>query len=149
MTTLSLFSVLVILATWPDPVAGTANMSCGRLPPCPDKPNCVSSQSADRTHAIEPLQYEGTKEKAWRALVEAVASSKRARIVTDDGDHLHAEFTSAVFRFVDDVDFLCDRERKVIHVRSASRVGWSDLGVNRRRVEDLRIRFQQILKRGE
>jgi uncharacterized protein (DUF1499 family) len=116
----------------------------GRLAACPDSANCVSSQSADPRHAIDPLRYEGTAEKARKILIEAVSGMKRARIVVADERHLHAEFTSAFFRFVDDVDFLFDEGAKVIHVRSASRVGYSDLGVNRRRVEKIRSRFDAL-----
>jgi uncharacterized protein (DUF1499 family) len=69
---------------------------------------------------------------------------KRVRIVTAEECYLHAEFTSALFRFVDDVEFLLDDGTKTIHVRSASRVGYSDLGVNRRRVEAIRYRFDAL-----
>ena len=121
-------------------------MTGGRLAACPASPNCVSSQSADPRHAIDPLRYEGTAEKARELLIEAVARMKRARIVLADERYLHAEFTSALLRFVDDVDFLLDDGAKTIHVRSASRVGYSDLGVNRRRVEEIRSRFDALRK---
>jgi uncharacterized protein (DUF1499 family) len=116
----------------------------GRLSACPDSPNCVSSQSTDQRHAMAPLRYEGTVEKAMERLIEAVSGMKRARIVVTEGRYLHAEFTSALFRFVDDVEFLLDDGTKTIHVRSASRVGYSDLGVNRKRVEEIRSRFQFV-----
>jgi uncharacterized protein (DUF1499 family) len=118
----------------------------GRLTACPDSPNCVSSQSADPRHAIDPLRYAGTAEKARELLIEAVSGMKRARIVAAEERYIHAEFTSALFRFVDDVEFLLDSETKTIHVRSASRVGYSDLGVNRRRVEEIRSRFDTLKK---
>lgn len=117
-------------------------VTAGRLSPCPDSPNCVSSQSTDRRHAIEPLRYEGTAEKALERLTAAVSGMKRARIVESGDRHLRAEFTSALFRFVDDVEFFLDEGTGTIHVRSASRVGYSDLGANRRRVEEIRSRFQ-------
>jgi uncharacterized protein (DUF1499 family) len=115
----------------------------GKLAPCPATPNCVSSQSEDKRHALEPIRYEGKMEEARQRLLDVVAAQKRARIVSSKGNYIHAEFTSALFRFVDDVDFLIDDAAKVIHVRSASRVGYSDLGVNRRRVEELRSRFEK------
>ena len=118
----------------------------GRLAACPDSPNCVSSQSADPRHAIDPLRYEGTAEKARELLIEAVSGMKRARIVVAEDRYIHAEFTSAFFRFVDDVEFLLDDGTRTIHVRSASRVGYSDLGVNRRRVEEIRSRFDALKK---
>jgi uncharacterized protein (DUF1499 family) len=116
-------------------------LSSGRLAACPDSPNCVSSQSADPRHAIDPLRYEGTAQKARERLVKAISGMKRARIVMAEERYIHAEFTSAFFRFVDDVEFLLDDGTRTIHVRSASRVGYSDFGVNRRRVEEIRSRF--------
>jgi uncharacterized protein (DUF1499 family) len=113
----------------------------GRLTPCPDTPNCVCTQATDDAHRIEPLAYDGTAEEAMARLKAALADLPRTRVVTETPDYLHAECTSLLFRFVDDVEFLLDRERKVIHFRSASRVGRSDLGVNRRRMEALRQAF--------
>jgi uncharacterized protein (DUF1499 family) len=113
----------------------------GRLAPCPDRPNCVCTQAADEAHRIEPLTYDGTPEEARARLKAALATLPRTRVVTETPDYLHAECTSLVFRFVDDVELLIDRERKVIHFRSASRVGHSDLGLNRRRMERLRQAF--------
>jgi uncharacterized protein (DUF1499 family) len=113
-----------------------------RLTPCPDTPNCVCTQTADDAHRIEPLAYDDTAEEAMARLKAALATLPRTRVVTETPDYLHAECTSLVFRFVDDVEFLLDRERKVIHFRSASRVGRSDLGVNRRRMEALRQAFR-------
>jgi uncharacterized protein (DUF1499 family) len=117
-------------------------VTAGRLAACPDSPNCVSSQSTDRRHAIDPLRYEGTVEQARERLIEAVSGMKRARIVVAEGRYLRAEFTSTLFRFVDDAEFLLlDDGTKTIHVRSASRVGSSDFGVNRKRVKEIRSRF--------
>jgi uncharacterized protein (DUF1499 family) len=70
-----------------------------------------------------------------------IASLPRAKVMTDSDTYLHVEFRSLVFRFVDDVEFLADDDAKVIHVRSASRVGHSDLGANRRRIETIRARW--------
>jgi uncharacterized protein (DUF1499 family) len=118
----------------------------GKLTACPDSPNCVSSQSADPRHAIDPLRYEGTVGKARELLIEAVSGMKRARMTVVEERYLQAEFTSPLLRFVDDVEFLLDDGAKTIHVRSASRVGYSDLGVNRRRVEEIRSRFDALNK---
>ncbi|MEW6335447.1 MAG: DUF1499 domain-containing protein [Thermodesulfobacteriota bacterium] len=119
-------------------------MTGGRLSACPDSPNCVSSQSTDPRHAIDPLRYEGTAQRARTLLIEVVSAMKRTRIVTAEDGYIHAEFTSAFLRFVDDVEFLLDDGTKTIHVRSASRVGKNDLGVNRRRVEEIRSRFDAL-----
>ena len=110
----------------------------GRLAPCPGSPNCVSSQSTGREHGIEPLRYTGSPASAMELVKKVVLNMKRTRIVAEEGLYLHAEFTSALFRFVDDVEFLVDERATAIHIRSASRIGSSDLGVNRKRVENIR-----------
>jgi uncharacterized protein (DUF1499 family) len=113
----------------------------GKLTPCPSTPNCVCSQSDDAEHRIEPLTFSGPADEAMRRLRAALATFPRVHIVTETGRYLHAEFTSLIFRFVDDVEFLIDEAAGVIHCRSASRVGRSDLGVNRRRIEAIRQAF--------
>lgn len=113
----------------------------GKFIPCPDSPNCVSSQAPDQVHAIEPLSYKGTPEEARARLLAVIKGMKRANIVTEQALHIHAEFTSAVFRFVDDAEFFIDDTQKVIHVRSAARLGYSDFGVNRKRMETIRQLF--------
>ncbi|MDD5712179.1 MAG: DUF1499 domain-containing protein [Smithellaceae bacterium] len=113
----------------------------GSLSPCPSSPNCVSSQSADSAHFTEPLHYEGSPGAAEARLIKVIASFPRSRIVAETDGYLHVEFTSLIFRFVDDVEFLFAPDGRTIHVRSASRVGYSDLGVNRKRVEQIRRRF--------
>ena len=113
----------------------------GKLSPCPDSPNCVSSQRSDKRNFIEPIRYEGTEEKAMERLIDVIQGMKRCRIIKMEDHYIHAEFTSAVFRFVDDVEFYVDSEAKIIHMRSASRIGYSDFGVNRQRMEKIRSLF--------
>lgn len=113
----------------------------GKFTPCPDSPNCVSSQSLDRSHAIEPLSYKGTPAEARARLLAVIGGMKRANIVTEQALYIHAEFTSAVFRFVDDAEFYINDAQKVIHVRSAARLGYYDFGVNRQRMETIRQLF--------
>ena len=113
----------------------------GNLAACPESPNCVSSQMTDETHRIDPLPYSGSGAVALARLSAIVRSLPRTKIVTERPDYVHAEFTSRIFRFVDDVEFLGDDRAKVIHVRSASRLGRSDLGVNRKRIELIRKRW--------
>ena len=119
----------------------------GRLAPCPASPNCVSSLADDEMHRIAPLPFSGTAAAAVDRLAGTVRSLPRASVITATDTYLHAEFRSAVFRFVDDVEFLADESAGVIHVRSASRVGTSDLGVNRRRVETIRARWNELPSR--
>lgn len=119
-----------------------------RLAPCPDSPNCVSSLSGDSDHRIEPLRYASSAEAARERLLDVLRSLPRVRIVTSEPTYIHAEFTSAVFRFVDDVEFRFGDQDKVIQVRSASRVGYYDFGANRRRVEEIRRQFEAAVKEG-
>jgi uncharacterized protein (DUF1499 family) len=113
----------------------------GRLSPCPASPNCVSSQASDNRHYIAPLRYGETAQEAKYRLLGVLKAMKRAKIVTDNGDYIHAEFTSAIFRFIDDTEFLFDDTAKIIQMRSAARVGYYDFGVNRRRLEAVRAEF--------
>jgi uncharacterized protein (DUF1499 family) len=117
------------------------NSTNDRLSPCPTSPNCVSSLSEDKSHYVEPLKYNGTPEEAREKLISVINSMKRSEIVTAEMNFIHATFKSTLFGFVDDVEFSFDDQRKVIDVRSASRTGCSDLGVNRKRVEEIRKRF--------
>lgn len=114
----------------------------GRLAACPPSPNCVCSQDGDE-HAIEPFAFGGDAEAAWVRLKQVLAEYPRTKVVSESDGYLHAECTSLVFRFVDDVEFFLDREKGLIHVRSASRAGRSDLGVNRKRVEQMRQAFAE------
>jgi uncharacterized protein (DUF1499 family) len=119
-------------------------LSDGQLLPCPETPNCVSSRATDELHAVDPLTYTGDAAEGVRLLKAALSSLPRNRIVTEDGRYLHAEFTTRIMRFVDDVEFLVDENGGVIHLRSASRVGYGDLGANRKRVEAIREAFTRL-----
>ena len=114
-------------------------MSPRTLTPCPSSPNCVSTQAQDEGHAIAPIFYRKSRAEAKEALKEIIRSLPRTKLVEGDETYLHYEFTSLFLRFVDDVEFLFDDESKTIHFRSASRTGYGDLGVNRRRMEEIRV----------
>ena len=120
-------------------MAENLGISNGQLTPCPDSPNCVSSQAdpADDTHYMAPLAYTVSAEAAMGAVRDAVDKTARSTIIRAEDNYLHAEVRSAVFRFVDDVEVYLDDEAKLLHFRSASRVGKGDLGVNRKRMQDL------------
>jgi uncharacterized protein (DUF1499 family) len=115
----------------------------GRLAPCKSTPNCVSSQAdrGDATHYIEPLRYKGPGARAWVVLKVVLQGMERAAVVREDNAYLYAEFTSRWMGYVDDVEFALDEKAGVIHVRSASRLGIRDFGVNRERVEAIRDRM--------
>jgi uncharacterized protein (DUF1499 family) len=113
----------------------------GKLRPCPDVPNCVCSMDRAVAHHVEPLAFIGDPDEAMSRLKAVLADQARTRLVAEEANYLHAECTSLVFRFVDDLEFYMDRPGKKIHVRSASRAGKYDFGVNRRRVEAIRRAF--------
>jgi uncharacterized protein (DUF1499 family) len=114
----------------------------GRLRPCPNSPNCVSSESDSTSSWIEPLSFQGRPEKAWGDLKETIRDMG-GKIQEEHDGYLWATFTTRLFRFVDDVEFRMVSSDGIIHVRSGSKKGYSDLGVNRRRVEKLRTIFNQ------
>jgi len=110
----------------------------GQLAPVPDSPNCVSTMTEKASFAIEPIDIAGVDQPLEKLKAAIEGSIPRARLVNEDGNYLHYEFTSLLFRFVDDGEFYVDQEQNVIHFRSASRVGYSDMGANRKRMEKIR-----------
>ena len=117
---------------------GDLGVANGRLKPPLSSPNAVSSQTQDAQHAIAPLTYNGSRAQAMDALVKIVEATPRTRIVSRTQDYLYAEYESALMGFIDDVEFWFEPNTKRIQVRSASRLGYSDFGVNRARIEDIR-----------
>lgn len=119
-------------------------VTSGQLIACPNTPNCVNSQSSsiDAQHSIAPLSYHSSSAEAIAKLKSVIESLERTQIITETENYLYAESKSALMGFVDDVEFYLDEGAHVIHVRSASRLGQSDLGVNRKRIETIRAKFQ-------
>ncbi|WP_350339215.1 DUF1499 domain-containing protein [Geomonas sp. Red32] len=113
----------------------------GRLSACPASPNCVSSQASDERHRIAPLAFTGDPDAAFARLKTVLAQRKDTSVVEERPGYLRVELRTTLF--VDDGEFLLDREERVVHVRSASRLGYSDLGKNRSRMEDIRRAFSQ------
>ncbi|WP_353929374.1 DUF1499 domain-containing protein [Okeanomitos corallinicola TIOX110] len=114
----------------------------GRLTPCPASPNCVCSQDTDSLHQIAPLNFTSTPAQALSQLKRIIQSLPRTKIITEAEDYLYVEFKTALMGFVDDVEFYLDRDLNTIHVRSASRLGYGDLGLNRQRIETIRAQFR-------
>lgn len=114
-----------------------------RLSECPDKPNCVSSRATSSRNRVDPIAASGGPEKATVRAIEAIGAMPRAKLIKHEDGYLHAEYRSLVFRFVDDLELLYDEAVPGFQVRSASRVGHSDLRANRRRVELLRERLSR------
>lgn len=135
--------VLPVLShSQPDRSDSTA-MHSANLPPCPDSPNCVSSQAPVGKHYVDPLVYTGSGQRAFAKLKEVIVNFEGTRIIRASDTYLHAEFKTRWLKFVDDVEAVLDDERSLIHIRSASRVGYWDLGTNRRRVESIRALMQR------
>lgn len=120
-----------------------AGLVDGQLAPPPKSPNCVSTQAdPEDSHYIAPIPWDGTVIAAKAAIKAWLLTVPRTELVSEDGPYLHVTFTTAVFRWVDDVEFLISIKEACIHFRSASRTGHSDLGVNRRRMEGLRAAWR-------
>ena len=108
----------------------------GILAPCPDSHNCVSSQAENKRHRIAPLVFSVDPDAAFARLKRVLASRSDTTILEELPEYLRVELRTMLF--VDDGEFLLDRTNKFIHVRSASRLGYSDLGKNRSRLEAIR-----------
>ena len=117
---------------------GAMGISGNRLAPCPDSPNCVCSDDRDRPSAVAPFIAPSQGEPAWAALIAILETDPAYTIVTRNEDYVHAEARTRWLRFTDDLEFHLRPERSEIAVRSASRIGYSDMGANRRRIEALR-----------
>lgn len=141
MLTLSMMLLMGCSGTVP-----TLGVNDAQLMPCPDSPNCVNSQqsAADEEHAIQPIEFVGTRQQAQAKILHVLKDEERANIVVVEDDYIRVEFTSQIMRFVDDVEFYFPSTASdsiTIHVRSASRIGKSDFGVNRERIELIRNKF--------
>jgi uncharacterized protein (DUF1499 family) len=113
------------------------------LRPCPSSPNCVSSQAEDPGHRVEPFPPAGKAAETLSRLEKAIKTFPRTAVVLRDEHYLKVEFRTRL-GFVDDVEFLVEEDRGLVQVRSASRTGYWDLGVNRRRVEDIRKVYLEL-----
>jgi uncharacterized protein (DUF1499 family) len=131
--------------------AGTApqlGVTNGELTPCASTPNCVSSQAKDADHFVEPIVVPASVD-ATAAIVSAIKNMSGWDIILVEGGYIRVEFVSKIFRFVDDVEFSYEQNGSsdtTIHIRSASRVGYSDMGVNKERVEALRSEIMNFAK---
>jgi uncharacterized protein (DUF1499 family) len=146
-----IFLVLLVVVLLPVIFLGTLSLISrkpdnlgavnGRLADCPARPNCVCTQCDDPGHHIDPLRFTGAPDEAMQRLKTVVGGLPRSKIMTANERYMHVECTSLLFRFIDDVEFLIEPDTKTVQFRSASRAGHSDLGVNRRRMEEIRQKF--------
>jgi len=118
--------------------------SLSRLAPCPRTPNCVSTLAPPGPQHMDPIPYKGLRETARQRLLGVLRRMERTTIVEETEDYLHAECRSRLFHFVDDVELAFDDKAKLIHFRSASRLGRSDFGVNRKRMQQIRRDFRAL-----
>ena len=110
----------------------------GKFKPCPKTPNCVSTMAPkEDKHYINPIHYNSSQEQAVEKMIQVI-NSFRTTIVVKENNYIHAVFSTKILRFKDDVEFYFDDKNKTIHFKSASRVGKSDLGKNRKRMEKIR-----------
>jgi uncharacterized protein (DUF1499 family) len=117
----------------------------GRLRDCPSSPNCVCSDASRESQRVDAFRLAKASAEAWRSLRESVEALPRTRVIRDTGSYLHAECRSALIGFVDDLELALRPDDGLVAVRSASRLGHSDLGVNRKRVGALR---RELVRRG-
>ena len=110
----------------------------GRLTDCPESPNCVSTEAREEPHKVEPFRLKGNPKDLWPKVVNVVSALPRTKVLKATDDYVHAECRSRLFRFVDDLELYLKPAGHFISIRSASRLGKSDFGVNRKRVELLR-----------
>lgn len=129
-------------------------MSVEKLRPCPDSPNCVQSRYPGHKSHVQPITLVGesgrlppgeTVETRWRLFESVVLAQPRTRVVERKDDFLRMEFRSRIFRFVDDVEFVLDDAAGLVHLRSASRVGHYDFGVNRKRIQTIRLLWEKAM----
>lgn len=135
-----MISVILPGVTW----ATGLGIDNGHLISCPASDNCVVSQNADAKHAIEPITYHVDREKAKEILLKVLTVVPRTEVIEQTDNYIHALSKSRIFKFVDDVEFYLPVDESVIHIRSASRIGESDLGVNRRRMEQIRLALRDL-----
>ena len=141
------FSLIITLSIsfYSTPALAATGLNNGHLEPCPSSPNCVVSQDGDEKHAVDPITYKGDRNDVKEALLKVLSVVPRTEVIENTDNYIRTESTSRLFKFVDDAEFYFPEDENVIQVRSASRVGESDLGVNRRRIEQIRLALADFL----
>lgn len=142
---LALSLVVVLLSACSSGTAMLRSAETGLLAPCASGPHCVSSEATDPARKVAPLHYTGPRTRAEQKLIKVVRAMPGAAIVTEQPDYIHATYTSNIMKFVDDVEFVLPADRDEIQVRSSSRIGYYDFGVNRARVASIRRAFDAVM----
>lgn len=140
---LVVLAALQVAALWVGArvVRRPANVNTGELAACPGSPNCVCTEATDRQHSIDPIPFSGSAAEAQATLVEILKALPKTDVITNRDGYVYAEARSPLMSFVDDMDFVVDADASVIRFRSAARLGKSDLGKNRERMELIREQF--------
>ncbi|WP_375501333.1 DUF1499 domain-containing protein [uncultured Nostoc sp.] len=135
-------SLILPTAAWA--ASSALGVNNGHLSSCPASDNCVVSQDGDPKHAIDPIAYHIDRDAARKTLLKTLTVVPRTEVIEQTDNYIHALSKSRIFKFIDDVEFYFPPNESVIHVRSAARVGESDLGVNRRRLEQIRLALRDL-----
>ena len=120
-------------------------MSDTQLKPCPESPNCVSTQTQQKSKQMDPIPFKLDLKQVLKIIKSVVENLPNTQLEKESINYLHYTFKSKIFGFIDDVEFLMDAEQKLIHFRSASRTGYSDMGVNKKRMTEIKKAIEQAL----
>jgi uncharacterized protein (DUF1499 family) len=135
--------VLMFALSWTAERPENLGTILGQLRELPDSNNCVSTNTTEESKRMPAIPFEGSAEEAMKRLLVIIGELPRTKVINQTGDYLYVEFSSLIFGYIDDVEFLVDAENNKIDFRSASRVGYSDLGANRKRMKTISERFLQ------
>ena len=141
MTWILLAAGLIVRGLSCAPIPDEIGLSNGTLRACPQSPNCVVSENSRSESHVDPLTFKGDGPRSFQSLIKFLSAEPGVDLVTVEDGYAHAVFRTPILRFQDDIELRLDPGLKVIHVRSASRIGYSDLGANRRRIESIRRRW--------
>ena len=120
-------------------------MSDPQLKLCPESPNCVSTQTQQKNKKMDPIPFKLDPKEVIKVIQGVVKSLPNTHLEKESLNYLHYTFKSKIFRFTDDVEFLIDAEQKLIHFRSASRTGYSDMGVNKKRMTEIKKAIEHAM----
>ena len=121
-------------------------MSDPQLKPCPESPNCVSTQTKQKSKQMDPIPFALDPKEIIKVIKGVVENLPNTHLEKESPNYLHYTFKSRIFRFTDDVEFVIDAGKKLIHFRSASRTGYSDMGVNKKRMTELTAGIEQAME---
>ena len=141
LKTFNAFALFLLLTACARHLPPTLGVSGASLAPCKKTPNCVYSGAQSKRHSIAPFELAIPIGLAWDAINQLLADNESATVISSSPTYLHAEYKSATFGFVDDLELMVSADKKRIELRSASRVGYSDGGINRKRINVLRLQL--------